>query len=135
MVSLREKVDVGVENISVVVSETFYYLPEWVRKTTESTESTESTEKNNNSLCPPCPLWLIFFAIIRVHPEKIKKSLILCNLWFYVDIHIILSRFSQPGRTPNILVDSLRRNLSCTHSRDNGRRTGDDIASCKYAGL
>ena len=73
MVSLREKVDVGVENISVVVSETFYYLPEWVRKTTEGTEG---TEKNNNSLCPPCPLWLIFFAIIRVHPEKIKKSLV-----------------------------------------------------------
>ncbi len=31
--------------------------------------------ENSNSLCPPCPLWLIFFAIIRVHPEKIKKSL------------------------------------------------------------
>ena len=51
--------------------ETFYYLLEWVRKTTESTEDTET---NNNSLCSPCPLWLIF-RIIRVHPEKIKKSL------------------------------------------------------------
>jgi len=29
---------------------------------------------HSNSLCPPCPLWLIFFAIIRVHPEKIKKA-------------------------------------------------------------
>jgi|LGVF01.1.fsa_nt_gb hypothetical protein len=30
--------------------------------------------ENSNSLCPPCPMWLIFFAIIRIHPEKIKKS-------------------------------------------------------------
>ena len=29
--------------------------------------------ENSNSLCPPCPLWLIFFAITHIHPEEIKK--------------------------------------------------------------
>ena len=26
--------------------------------------------ENSNSMRPPRPLWLTFFAIIRVHPEK-----------------------------------------------------------------
>jgi hypothetical protein len=31
---------------------------------------------------PPCPLWLISFAIIRVHPEKIKKPRKECEKYY-----------------------------------------------------
>nr|QNO49321.1 hypothetical protein HONBAIEO_00015 [Methanosarcinales archaeon ANME-2c ERB4]QNO49426.1 hypothetical protein JHKIABMC_00032 [Methanosarcinales archaeon ANME-2c ERB4] len=53
-------------------NEIFYYLLGirfW--KTTESTGDTEKTA----TLCTLRVLCGIFFAIIRVHPEKIKKSL------------------------------------------------------------
>jgi len=49
--------------------------------------------ENSNSLCPPCPLWLIFFAIIRVHPEKIKKSRNGC--------------LRPPGRGSEVVIESI----------------------------
>ena len=52
-------------------SETFYYLLEWFEKPQRTQRDTE--KKSNASLCPPCPLWLIFFAMIN-SSEYIKKS-------------------------------------------------------------
>jgi hypothetical protein len=41
----------------------------WVLENHREHRGHRGHRENSNSLCPPCPLWLIFFAIIRVHPE------------------------------------------------------------------
>ena len=55
--------------ISVDYVETFYYLPKWVRKTTESTEDTEKQQ-----LSVPSVSSVVNLSHNQSPPGKIKKS-------------------------------------------------------------
>ena len=66
----------NIKGITIGKEVTFYYIPEWFEKP-QSTQG--NTEKNNDSLCPLCPLWLIFFAMIHFIRNILKSLMHLLN--------------------------------------------------------
>jgi len=65
--------------------------------------------EKSNALCPPRPLWLIFFAITRVNPEEIKKCLI--ARWDRAPHYTSMKTFPDHKHTPLGALPSKQRRL------------------------